>query len=100
MAREISIVNKIITYINSLPHGTAEKVQGTSRSSGKADINACINGQAIRIEVKTIDHGNKASKKQSINLKRWSAAGAVCGVVYSLEELIDLLEEYNVQTED
>jgi len=96
MAREVTIVNKILNYINSLPQGVAEKVQGTARSSGKADINACINGRSIRIEVKTSDHGNKESKKQSINLKRWSAAGAVCDVVYSLEELKELLEKNNV----
>ena len=31
MAREISIVDRIITYINNMPHGVAEKVQGTSQ---------------------------------------------------------------------
>ena len=96
MVREISIVDRIITYINNMPQGVAEKVQGTLRSSGKSDINACINGRSIRLEVKTADHGNKESKKQSINLRRWSAAGAVCGVVYSLEEVKELLEKYNV----
>lgn len=100
MAREITIVNSILSYINNLPYGVAEKVQGTARSSGKSDINACINGRCIRIEVKTADHGNKESKKQSINLRRWSAAGAICGVVYSLEELKALLEKNNVQIED
>ena len=100
MAREVTIVNSILSFINSLPYGVAEKVQGTARSSGKSDINACINGRCIRIEVKTADHGNKESKKQSINLRRWSAAGAVCGVVYSLEELKTLLEKNNVQIED
>ena len=96
MVREISIVESIINYINSLPAGVAEKVQGTYRSSGKADINACIHGQCVRIEVKTSDHGNKASKKQSINLKRWAAAGAICCVAYSLQDVKDLLEKYNV----
>lgn len=96
MPREITIVDRILKYINDMPHGVAEKVQGTALSSGKADINACINGRCIRLEVKTADHGNKASKKQKINLRRWSAAGAVCGVVYSLEEVISLLEENNV----
>lgn len=98
MAREISIVDNIITYICKLPNGTAEKVQGTLRSSGKADINACINGRCIRLEVKTADHGNTASKKQSINLRRWAAAGAICGVVYSLDEVKNLLEENGVYT--
>lgn len=96
MAREVSIVDKILSYINGLPHGVAEKVQGTALSSGKADINACINGRCIRLEVKTADHGNKASKKQKINLRRWSAAGAICGVVYSLEEVKELLRKNHV----
>ena len=96
MAREISIVDSIITYINSMSTGVAEKVQGTHYSSGKADINACINGRCIRLEVKTADHGNKASKKQTVNLRRWAAAGAVCGVVYSMQDVRDLLEKYNV----
>lgn len=98
MARENSIVGRILDYINGLPNATAEKVQGTALSSGKADINACINGRCIRLEVKTADHGNKASKKQKLNLKRWAAAGAVCGVVYSLDEVKKLLEENDVQT--
>lgn len=96
MAREVSIVDSIIKYINQLPNGVAEKVQGTLRSSGKSDINACINGHCVRLEVKTADHGNKASKKQSINLRRWSAAGALCAVVYSLEEVKKLLEKHHV----
>lgn len=96
MAREISVVDKIINYINSRPDGVAEKVQGTLRSSGKADINACISGQCVRLEVKTKDHGNKASKKQVVNLRRWKAAGAICSVVYSLEDVKELLESYNV----
>lgn len=96
MVREISIVDRIINYINDLPHGVAEKVQGTLRSSGKSDINACINGRCIRFEVKTADHGNKESKKQSINLRRWTAAGAICAVVYSLEEVKEILEKHHV----
>lgn len=96
MVREISIVDRIINYINDLPHGVAEKVQGTLRSSGKSDINACINGRCIRLEVKTADHGNKESKKQSVNLRRWSAAGAIAAVVYSLEEVKEILEKNHV----
>ena len=96
MVREISIVDRIINYINGLPQGVAEKIQGTMRSSGKSDINACVNGRCLRLEVKTADHGNKESKKQSINLRRWKAAGAICAVVYSLEEVKELLEKQHV----
>lgn len=98
MPREEVIVAEIIKYINSLECGVAEKIQGTSMSSGKADINACYKGRSIRIEVKTPDHGNKASEKQKINLKRWKKAGALCIVAYSLDEVkkaLKEMEEYN-----
>ena len=78
MPREQTIVNAILKYLNSLPCCVAEKVQGTALSSGKADINGCYKGHSLRIEVKTADNGNKASKKQLVNLKRWQAAGAFC----------------------
>lgn len=96
MPREEVIVAAIIKYINSLDGGVAEKVQGTSMSSGKADINACYKGKSIRIEVKTPDHGNKASEKQKLNLKRWEKAGAICLIAYDLETVktaIESLEE-------
>lgn len=93
MARESVIVQTILDYINGLPEGVAEKLQGSALSSGKADINACYKGRTLRLEVKTADHGNRASKKQEINLKRWEKAGAVVGVVYNLEDVKQLLQK-------
>lgn len=98
MPREEVIVAAIIKYINSLDGGVAEKVQGTSMSSGKADINACYKGRSIRIEVKTPDHGNRASEKQKLNLRRWEKAGAICLVAYDVDTVktvIRNLEEQN-----
>lgn len=95
MPREEVITKKIITYINKLDQGVAEKVQGTALNSGKADINACYKGHSIRIEVKTPDHGNIASEKQNLNLRRWEKAGAYTLVAYSLEDVKQLLEEIN-----
>lgn len=97
--REAVIVNNILKYLNGLPHCVAEKLQGSANSSGKADINACYKGRCLRIEVKTPDHGNRASKRQVANLKRWEVAGAVCMVAYSLDEVKEVvakLEETNV----
>ena len=87
MSRENAVVSGILDYLNSLPFATAEKVQGTALSSGKADINASVRGRSVRIEVKTFDHGNKASKKQSINLRRWAATGAVCIIAYTVDDV-------------
>lgn len=93
MPRESTIVAEILDYLNKLPNCVAEKLQGTALSSGKADINCCYKGHSLRIEVKTPDHGNKASKKQKINLRRWKAAGAFCIVAYNLEDVKKLLTE-------
>lgn len=96
MPVESSVVQGILNYLNSLQRSTAEKVQGTSLSSGKADINACVRGYCVRIEVKTLDHGNKASKKQRINLRRWAAAGAICVVAYTVEDVKAVITDRSV----
>lgn len=82
MPIESTITKSIIAYIKQLG-GQAEKVKGDSSSSGRPDINACYKGRCLRIEVKTPDHGNVASKKQKVNLARWRHAGAVTMTVYS-----------------
>lgn len=91
MPRETSIVRRTLDYLNALEGCVAEKVQGTAFSSGKADINGCYKGRAFRIELKTPDHGNKASKKQVVNLLRWAKAGAATAVAYSLEDVIKVI---------
>lgn len=83
MPLESAITRSILTYLNSLDCCIAEKVQGSSSASGRADINACYRGRSLRIEVKTPDHKNKASAKQNHNLQKWSKANAVTMVVYS-----------------
>lgn len=99
MPLESSITNSILGYLNSLPYCRAEKVKGSSSSSGRADVNACYKGRCIRIEVKTPDHKNKASAKQEHNLEKWSNAGAVIMVAYSrssVEKLIYHLDHKDV----
>lgn len=96
MALESTITQSVIKYINSLKGGRAEKLKGSSSASGRADINACYKGRCIRIEMKTPDNRNTASKKQNRNLEKWYKAGAVVMVAYSLESVkkaLYLLEE-------
>jgi len=87
MPLESTIVKGILKFLNDLPGCAAEKVAGRSSSSGKADINGCYHGRMFRLEIKTPDHGNKASLKQEINLMRWKAAGAICAVCFNLTEV-------------
>ena len=85
MALESTITKNILAYLNSI--GVAEKVHGSIHQSGRPDINACISGQAVRIEVKTDDNNNVPSKKQLLDLAVWRNAKAVCFVAYTLEDV-------------
>lgn len=95
MALESSITGSVLKYLNGLPECQAEKLKGSSSASGRADINACYRGRSLRIEMKTPDHKNRASKKQNRNLEKWSKAGAVSMVAYSkasVETMIGFLQ--------
>ena len=97
MASEASIQSNIIDYINSLPHGRAENVSGNAQQSGRADINACIKGRMLKIEVKTdeTEYGRKgASLKQRLYLERWARAGAITCVVYCVDDVKWLLRHH------
>ena len=89
MASEPSIQSSIIDYINSLIYGRAENVSGNAQQSGRADINACIYGWLLKIEVKTEDteYGRKGmTTKQRLYLEKWARVGAMSCVVYNLDD--------------
>lgn len=94
MPFESSIVQGILDYLNSLPECIAEKTKGDSTSSGRADISGCYKGRALRIEVKTPDNKNVASKKQELDLKKWFSAGAIVCVAYSVSYVHRMIETY------
>lgn len=98
MARECSIVDSIMTYLNGLPYCVAEKVVGNSNQKGRADINACYRGRNLRIEVKTSDNGNKASEIQKLNLMKWKNAGAVTVVAYDKEQVVDAIQKLDKES--
>ena len=90
MASETSIQENILDYINSLPYGRAENVSGNAKQSGRADINACVYGYTLKIEVKTADtrYGREgATTKQRLYLEKWARAGAFSCVAYSVEDV-------------
>lgn len=93
MPLESQITNAIIKWINSLEGGIAEKVMGNAFQSGRPDINACYKGRCVRIEVKTPDHGNKPSKAQELDIKKWKRCGCIAFVAYSLDDVKKVFEE-------
>jgi hypothetical protein len=70
--------------------GEARKVHGSRYSIGEPDIDCVIWGVPLKVEVKV--PGGKPTGLQRKRLEDWRAAGAVAGVVTSLEELDFLVE--------
>ncbi len=86
--REISIVNAVIKHIESLG-GRAVKNHGTAYGHPTVDILGCLQGRMLQIEVKR--PGKKATRRQLLCLRNWASAGAITGVVTSVDEARDLL---------
>lgn len=90
--RESALQSKVLKLLNSIPGCIAENVSGNAKQSGRADINGCYRGRCFKIELKSPDTGYKPSEKQKRYLKRWEQAGALCGICYSMIDVIQLLE--------
>lgn len=95
MGLESSFQSTAIAYLNGIPGCRAENVSGNASQSGRPDLNACYKGRMIKLELKSPDHGNEASKKQALELRRWNRAGAVTGVVYDMESIRELIDALN-----
>lgn len=93
MAIEASITKSIMDYLNSLQGCICEKIKGDSTASGRSDINGCYKGRSFKIEAKTADNRNKATKKQVYYLKCWFRAGAVVMVAYSLRFVKEVFDD-------
>ena len=91
MAIEASIQEKILKYLNSLPECIAENISGDASQKGRPDINCCFEGRCYRIEVKSEETGYKPTKLQILKLKKWAKAGAVCVIVWNLDEVKTLM---------
>jgi len=90
MTSERAIVKAILAYLNGLPECLARKRWGgTMGVAGEPDIDACIRGRSLQLEVKR--PGEKPTQLQVRRLQEWREAGAVVGVVTSVEEVRSLL---------
>lgn len=91
--QETAITKKIIEYLNSLPKCKAIKRHlGGYGSNGEPDICGCLDSIHLEIEVKR--PGNKPTPLQQERIKEWLEAGAISGVVYSVDDTKKLIEDY------
>ncbi len=88
---ERDLTRKILKYLNSLPNCFAWKTWGGMYSTaGIPDIICCFQGQFIAFEVKV--GKNKPTKLQETTISQIKHAGGLAYVVYSLEEVIKIME--------
>lgn len=88
---ETELSRAVIARIKDEYHGHARKVHGSAMGvAGEPDIDGCITGRAIKVELK--QPGNSPTPSQMGALRRWAKAGALAGWVTNLAELDALLE--------
>lgn len=91
MTSERAIVKAIVGFLNGQPGCLARKRWGGGMGvAGDPDIDACVCGRSLQLEVKR--PGEKPTALQVKRLEEWRQAGAITAVVNSVAEVRDLLD--------
>lgn len=91
---ETAIKDKIMKHLKGLPQCYAVKIWGNHTTIGQPDILACYRGRFLALEVKR--PGEQPTEIQRATLQKWADAGAVAGVVRSVEDLKEPLDRFDV----
>src|SRR5512146_1743807 len=94
---ETWLVRKILAALNSLPETKVIKV-GSECEVGTPDLLGCSRGRMVALEVK--QPGEKPRPIQSHRLDEWRRAGAIAGVVRSVEEAVTLVSDSPAPSSD
>ncbi len=89
MAAEQRIQTKIMSYLKEEGHYAFKTV--TLGKKGVPDIIACIHGKFFAFEVKSPK--GKPTELQKWNLRQIGRSGGIAAVVYSVEDVINLIKE-------
>lgn len=89
---ESAITERALNWLNTLDGCYAWKLHtGPMGEGGHPDIDGCINGRSIKIEMKR--PGEKPTRRQMGRLLQWRAAGALVGWATSVEEVRAIIEQ-------
>lgn len=91
--KETVVSKAIVAYLRGLPQGHARKVHGGAYSGtvGEPDVDAVVRGRPVKLEVKRPGSRTALTRLQRQALDRWEHAGALVGVVVSVDETRALL---------
>ena len=93
------ISNSIIKWLRDLPETHARKVHGGPYGTiGEPDIDACIRGRTVKIEVKRPGKDYTLTPHQESAIRRWNEAGAVAFVATSIEDVQRALVSHDLWT--
>ena len=88
---ESQLVTQVLAYLRSLDNCWAHKIHGSRYSdAGEPDIDACIAGRTVKIELKM--PGNKPKPVQMASMRRWERSGALVFWATSLDEVMTYLD--------
>ncbi|MBC8091360.1 MAG: hypothetical protein H7Y15_05350 [Pseudonocardia sp.] len=88
---ESAIVAEILEWLNDQPQCFARKVHQTAvTGGGEPDIDACLRGRTIKIEIKR-PGAPEPGPRQLQRLRRWQNAGALVGWATSLPDVVDIV---------
>lgn len=83
---ENALVNGVLDLIRSMDEAWARKVHGSPfQDAGEPDIDACLRGRAVKIELKM--PGAEPTPIQYASLRRWERAGALAFWATSVDEV-------------
>lgn len=89
---EAALVRQLLSYLRALPRTCARKVHGgPHQGAGEPDIDAVVDGRAVKVEAKVPGRAGTVTPLQRQVLGEWDRAGATVGVVTTVEELAALL---------
>lgn len=106
---EKTVQRNILRKLNSLPgcRARSQTAVGPYNQAGEPDIDGVLQGRAVKVEVKRSVTRNAAglhshswvayssrgaTDLQAKTLMEWREAGAVTGVVVTVEEMLELLD--------
>lgn len=89
---ESDITKQAITWLKAQPRTYAWKLHtGAMGENGHPDIDGCMNGRTLKIEMKR--PGRRPTPAQMARLLLWRQAGAIVGWATTVDEVMALVEQ-------
>lgn len=89
------VVVPVLAYLNSLAECKAINIHGgVYTEKGTPDIIGCYRGRMFAFEAKA--KNGRLARIQAVRLEQWALTGAIVGVIYSLDDVKQLLREPEV----